>query len=110
MKRRNTVSVTPAMGAKTVAGEMRTPPMWKDSGTRACGGTRGSGLAGFSQYLRTLLIVPAVPRNGRPARPGRALEDFQFEAQEPRREHPRPALLVRTGKAIRQPPNGFVEQ
>ena len=33
MKRRNTVSVTPAIGASTVAGAMRTFPIWKDSGT-----------------------------------------------------------------------------
>jgi hypothetical protein len=33
MKRRKTVSVTPAMGARTVAGAIPTPPMDKDDGT-----------------------------------------------------------------------------
>lgn len=33
MKRRKTVSVTPAMGARTVAGEMVTVPMWRVLGT-----------------------------------------------------------------------------
>ena len=33
MKRRNTVSVTPAIGASTVAGVMRTLPMVKECGT-----------------------------------------------------------------------------
>src|ERR1700735_1608968 len=35
MKRRKTVSVTPAMGASTVAGATGTLPIWKDAGTRA---------------------------------------------------------------------------
>jgi len=34
MNRRKTVSVTPAMGASTVAGEIRTDPIWTESGTR----------------------------------------------------------------------------
>ena len=38
MKRRKTVSVTPAMGARTVAGAMRTLPMAKLAGTRVCSG------------------------------------------------------------------------
>ena len=33
MKRRKTVSVTPAMGASTVAGAMRTPPIITEEGT-----------------------------------------------------------------------------
>src|SRR4029077_16604007 len=33
MKRRNTVSVTPAMGASTVAGAMHTLPIVNDEGT-----------------------------------------------------------------------------
>src|SRR6201995_4985065 len=33
MKRRKTVSVTPAMGARTVAGEMLTAPMDSEGGT-----------------------------------------------------------------------------
>ena len=32
MKRRKTVSVTPAMGARTVAGEIRTPPTLNEAG------------------------------------------------------------------------------
>ena len=38
MNRRNTVSVTPAIGASTVAGAIRTPPMAKLAGTRPCSG------------------------------------------------------------------------
>src|SRR5947209_3537191 len=38
MKRRKTVSVTPAMGASTVAGAIWTLPMVKLAGTRACSG------------------------------------------------------------------------
>src|SRR5579885_3655837 len=34
MKRRKTVSVTPAIGARTVAGAIRTEPNWTESGTR----------------------------------------------------------------------------
>ena len=37
MKRRKTVSVTPAMGASTVAGAMATPPIWKRAGKRLHG-------------------------------------------------------------------------
>src|SRR5271156_6069033 len=36
MKRRKTVSVTPAIGARTVAGAISIPPILKDAGTRAC--------------------------------------------------------------------------
>jgi hypothetical protein len=38
MNRRNTVSVTPAIGAKTVAGEIVTEPIRKAEGTRTCVG------------------------------------------------------------------------
>ena len=38
MKRRKTVSVTPAMGARTVAGAISTAPMAKRAGTRVCSG------------------------------------------------------------------------
>jgi len=38
MKRRKTVSVTPAMGASTVAGRISTPPMRNDSGKARAGG------------------------------------------------------------------------
>ena len=37
MKRRKTVSVTPAMGARTVAGAMRTLPICNSAGTLALG-------------------------------------------------------------------------
>src|SRR6185369_12471390 len=61
MKRRNTVSVTPAMGASTVAGAMRTFPMVNQEGTgvvlasvaRAPSPASGPEL---SQYLRTTLF------------------------------------------------------
>jgi hypothetical protein len=65
MKRRNTVSVTPAMGARTVAGERRTLPMLKDAGKsravfdaehEATGVSPVPGAAGaaLSQYFCTL--------------------------------------------------------
>jgi len=47
MKRRKTVSVTPAMGARTVAGAILTLPMVKLAGTRVCSGMACS--AGESQ-------------------------------------------------------------
>src|ERR1700693_5622253 len=58
MKRRNTVSVTPAMGAKTVAGSIGTFPIITLAGTIATARARTPAptLAGFSQYLRTLLF------------------------------------------------------
>ena len=49
MKRRKTVSVTPAMGARTVAGAMVTLPMVKLAGTRACAGIACS--AGESHFF-----------------------------------------------------------
>src|SRR3954462_5101834 len=59
MNRRNTVSVTPAIGASTVAGEISTPPI----DTRAGTGTEGVPVAlvpaGVSQYFRTTLFYPA---------------------------------------------------
>lgn len=42
MKRRKTVSVTPAMGASTVAGRMVTLPIKRLAGTGLRAGTRGS--------------------------------------------------------------------
>src|SRR6266852_5118690 len=42
MKRRKTVSVTPAMGARTVAGEMVTAPNRTDSGTGICSARAGT--------------------------------------------------------------------
>ena len=49
MKRRKTVSVTPAMGASTVAGATRTLPMRISAGTRAvCGMARAAVMAELS--------------------------------------------------------------
>ena len=55
MKRRKTVSVTPAMGASTVAGRISTPPSVTDAGTRASAGAMRS--AGLSKNLCTMMIV-----------------------------------------------------
>jgi hypothetical protein len=57
MKRRKTVSVTPAMGASTVAGAIRTFPIISEDGT-ACVARAPSPATGseFSQYLRTPLL------------------------------------------------------
>src|SRR5579884_2018638 len=52
MKRRKTVSVTPAIGARTVAGRISTPPRETQAGTRASGGATRS--AGLSKNLCTL--------------------------------------------------------
>src|SRR5271168_2914567 len=49
IKRRNTVSVTPAIGASTVAGATATPPITTDAGTRAEAGMLFS--RGLSQLL-----------------------------------------------------------
>ena len=49
MKRRKTVSVTPAMGASTVAGAMRTQPMHNSAGTLAVAG-----------MVRALLTAPSM--------------------------------------------------
>src|SRR5882757_8784274 len=49
MNRRNTVSVTPAIGANTVAGATRTPPISIDAGTRATPGMLFS--RGLSQFF-----------------------------------------------------------
>src|SRR6266404_2272782 len=48
INRRKTVSVTPAIGARIVAGAILTLPIWRDSDTRAPCGTTVV-LAGFSQ-------------------------------------------------------------
>src|SRR5438067_12620345 len=52
MKRRKTVSVTPAMDARMVAGAMRTLPIWTDCGIAAGSAARPE--TGVSQYLRML--------------------------------------------------------
>src|SRR5882757_8590900 len=49
MNRRNTVSVTPAIGANTVAGATSTPPISIDAGTRATAGMLFS--RGLSQFF-----------------------------------------------------------
>ena len=49
INRRNTVSVTPAMGASTVAGATVTPPIVTDAGTRAEDGMLCS--SGLSQFF-----------------------------------------------------------
>src|SRR5438477_3037552 len=54
MKRRKTVSVTPAMGARMVAGAMRTLPIWTDCGIAAGSAARPE--TGVSQYLRMELF------------------------------------------------------
>jgi hypothetical protein len=62
MKRRKTVSVTPAMGARTVAGEMVTFPIESEVGTvrvaRALipASANGSDPADLSQNFLTLLF------------------------------------------------------
>jgi len=56
MNRRNTVSVTPAIGAKTVAGETVTDPIRNDAGTTARVGRACVG--------RTLLSDNSVPGAG----------------------------------------------
>src|SRR5689334_15069756 len=50
IKRRKTVSVTPAMGARMVAGSTRKFAIWRHCGTRAPLNTV-MGWAGFSQNL-----------------------------------------------------------
>src|SRR5579872_1310548 len=80
MKRRNTVSVMPDMGASNVAGAIRTPPRETEFGTRptvpsragACpepaeGAPAPQGLTGVSQYLRTELSYQDLCGGGRPA-------------------------------------------
>jgi hypothetical protein len=57
MNRRKTVSVTPAMGASTVAGEIVTEPIWSERGTRACLETvEPSESAGLSQNFFTFVL------------------------------------------------------
>src|SRR5579864_1897778 len=72
MKRRNTVSVTPAMGARIVAGTIRTLPIWRDSGTRAFEGA-ATILIEFSQNLCT--ICPGFPHQ-----PVKRLETHQHRS------------------------------
>src|SRR6185312_5409931 len=64
MKRRNTVSVTPAMGASTVAGAIRTFPIVNEDGTD-CVARTPSPASGpeLSQYLRTPLFYLSPNRH-----------------------------------------------
>src|SRR5581483_12406339 len=55
MNRRNTVSVTPAIGASTVAGRISTPPSDTDAGTWPPTSAPPS-LTGFSQNFRTVIF------------------------------------------------------
>ena len=68
MNRRKTVSVTPAIGASTVAGVIRTEPIWTESGTtirvgrtllsdRICSRSTGAEL---SQNFFTVLFYRSV--------------------------------------------------
>src|SRR5512135_3725031 len=78
IKRRNTVSVMPDMGASSVADAMRTPPRETDSGTRPLDVARApspAAFAGVSQYLRTELSYQDLRGHSRPgcragAKPG----------------------------------------
>src|SRR5690242_16088680 len=84
MKRRNTVSVTPAMGASTVAGAMRTFPMVSEEGTgvvlagvvSACVARAPSPASGpeLSQYLRTSPFYLVLKRQS-PAKAGLELAE-----------------------------------
>src|SRR5579859_3973731 len=56
MKRRKTVSVTPAIGARTVAGATQTVPMRTSADTHACSGM--AWVIGLSQDLRISLEFP----------------------------------------------------
>jgi hypothetical protein len=57
MKRRKTVSVTPAMGARTVAGAIETEPICRRSATACVARTTASARSvGLSQNLRTWLF------------------------------------------------------
>src|SRR6476646_3451148 len=58
MKRRKTVSVTPAIGASTVAGDTNTGPMRTEAGTRVSGGIWCS--VGLSQSFFTVKPLPAI--------------------------------------------------
>lgn len=65
MKRRNTVSVTPAIGARTVAGETVTEPIWSVFGTTFAGALSRAGappppLPVLSQNLRIRIFYFAL--------------------------------------------------
>ena len=84
MNRRNTVSVTPAIGASTVAGAIVTPPMDKFTGTGTSGADRRATVSAapeLSQDLRTVLFYLARP-NKSPRRKARAV--FRYIRDNPR--------------------------
>ena len=69
MKRRKTVSVTPAMGARTVAGATVTPPIWSDAGTRVrvrAWRARAGCPSASSSSLRNVLLKRRPPPQRRP--------------------------------------------
>src|SRR5580692_4372921 len=78
MNRRNTVSVTPAIGARTVAGRTITAPIRNSAGTRTLSGIVCS--TGLSQFFFTVNPRPAI-RNPR---------DFDAKAPAPNKREPPP--------------------
>src|SRR6266436_4206536 len=83
IKRRKTVSVTPAMGASTVAGAMRTFPIITDEGTGtvrvarvACAGDSPAPGPELSQYLRMDLFY--LPQKTKPPPKARAENPCEF--------------------------------
>src|SRR6202451_2956708 len=73
IKRRNTVSVTPAMGANTVAGATGTPPITTDAGTRAEAGMLFS--RGLSQLFFMDTFFIKMPTRKRPPRTEASVPD-----------------------------------
>jgi hypothetical protein len=61
INRRNTVSVTPAIGASTVAGATRTPPIDITAGTLASGGIARSTALSQPFFIVSSLRLTAVP-------------------------------------------------
>ena len=72
MNRRNTVSVTPAIGANTVAGEIVTDPIRNDEGTTARVGKARVGWTLPSASLRANLSDNSVPGDA----PGELSQNF----------------------------------
>src|SRR5258706_5028929 len=86
INRRNTVSVTPAIGANTVAGRISTPPKSSDGGTgvpplakaSVAADPPGDAPSELSQYFRTrfyrpspiLMLANAEPTNKTSGLPG----------------------------------------
>src|SRR5436190_14652349 len=71
MNRRNTVSVTPAIGASTVAGEIVTLPIFNDGGTTA----------GVGRTLPPASSAKALPGRASPARVPAELSQNFFTIQ-----------------------------